>query len=85
MAMRYEPTEAIKDETNIEFQPQGQATINKFGRYINGDLQLLGLSCLGTLTERRNRLMTALKACETFKESRKGHEAAKYPGAMIMV
>ena len=52
---------------------------------LNNDLKLLGLSHSGHLNERRYRLLSALKAICRFKESATGHQAAKYPGAMIMV
>jgi hypothetical protein len=83
--MRYAPQEVVKDITNIEFLPTNQSETNTFSKKVNNELKLLGLSSLGSLSQRRARLFAALDACERFKESDIGHEAAKYPGAMIMV
>jgi hypothetical protein len=83
--MRYAPQEAVKGETNIEFSPNSHLERNKYSIPINHDLKLLGLSCLGSLSQRKTHLLTALKECERFKESKETHEASKYTGAMIMV
>jgi hypothetical protein len=83
--MRYAPQEVVKDITNIEFSPTNQSETNRFSKKVNDELKLLGLPSLGSLSQRRARLLAALEACERFKESVIGHEAAKYPGAMTMV
>jgi hypothetical protein len=83
--MQYAPQEAVKAETNIEFSPNNHHETNKYSITINHNLKVLGLSCLGSLSQQKKRLLTALKECERFKESKETHEASKYTGAMIMV
>lgn len=83
--MRYAPQEAVKVITNIEFSPTNQQETNKYSKYLNEDLKLLGLTCFGSLAQRRSRLLIALQTCERFKEAQEGHEASEYAGAMIMV
>lgn len=85
LRMRYEPGEARMDITNIEYNPQAGDDTNQFSALINSDLKVLGLSRIGSLTQRRSRLSDALKAGYRFKECEDAHEAAKYPGAMILV
>lgn len=82
--MRYEPQEGNKDITNIEYKPKGDEG-NIFSQYVNKDLGVLGLSRLGSLNQRRARLMSALKTTTHYNDCAEGHEAAKYPGAMIFV
>jgi hypothetical protein len=85
LKMRYVPGEANKDITNIEYNPQNGDDSNNFSTFVNNDLKVLGLSRRGPLSEQRNRLLSALQTCNTYMDCRDGHEAAKYPGAMILV
>jgi hypothetical protein len=85
LRIRYEPSEARMDIPNIEYNPQAGDDTNQFSALINSDLKVLGLSRIGSLTQRRSRLLDALKAGYRFKECEDAHEAAKYPGAMILV
>jgi hypothetical protein len=83
--MRYEPCEVEKDITNIEFNPTSTEDNNQFSTFINADLKVLGMSRIGSLSQRQSRLLDALKASYKFNEFNAGQDAAKYPGAMIYV
>ena len=85
LRMRYEPGEANKDITNIEYSPSGNAELSLFSKYINDDLLVLGQSRLGSLNQRQSRLLAALESSTRYKDCTDGKEAAEYPGAMILV
>jgi hypothetical protein len=82
VAIRKFLSHSVKDLTNIEYLPTNDVKTKTFSKYINRDLKVLGLLCLGNLKGRQDRLLSALKACRRFKDAFDGHEAAKYPGAM---
>jgi hypothetical protein len=87
LSMRYAPEEAAKDITNIEFDlnMNNADVLKQFSRNVNKDLKHLKLSRRGPLVQRRTRLLAALKACHRYNDCLAGQEAARYPGAMIMV
>jgi hypothetical protein len=73
------------DKTNIAFIPRDRVEKQLFGEaFVNNDLEQLGLSIVGTLQTRRERLRSVLKH---FYNEVMGRtiEASKYPGAFITI
>jgi hypothetical protein len=75
-----------RDKTNIEYVPRTIAQKEVFGKvFLNHDLQQLGLSIVGTLQTRRERLRSVLEHFYTGDVMGRTIEASKYPGAFITI
>jgi hypothetical protein len=83
---RYSPQEVSKETlmSNIEYKPTSDRDKMTFAReYINHDLEKLGLSRIGSLEERRERLCAALMIRIIRVDLENTTEAAQYPQAMM--
>jgi hypothetical protein len=76
----------LTDLTNIAYAPRNRAEKQLFGEvFLNHDLQVLGLSIVGSLETRRERLKSVLKHFYRTDVMGRTIEASKYPGAFITI
>ncbi len=74
------------DISNVEFEPTSAEERRLFGDdYINADLQALGLSRLGTLEVRRERLITALGLLAKMRDMEQTVNGIDFSGALILI
>ncbi len=76
----------LTDKTNICFVPRNRGEKQMFGEaFLNHDLQQLGLSIVGSLQSRRERLRSVLEHFYRNDVMGRTIQASKYPGAFITV
>jgi hypothetical protein len=88
LKIRLDETQVNKltDKTNIAFVPRNRQEKQLFGEaFLNHDLEQLGLSIVGTLHTRRERLRAVLEHFYSNEVMGRTIEASKYPGAFITI
>jgi hypothetical protein len=76
----------LTDKTNIAFQPRNRGEKEQFGQaFVNHDLQEIGLSIVGNLQTRTERLRSVLELFYSTDVMGRTIAASLYPGAFITI